>query len=211
MKSCCTLVLCLIFNMIVLAQVNNPNLGGKWESINIKNQRGLLISFDSGNVFSLSHILVADYKFEIKKNMLISVLKTDSDKTIIDTSFLVIKTDTIIRSYNRLGWKDSVVMIKTGLNSIDSTNFNNPIVGNWKYRYPTGDTAYSTFYNDGRWHFYLPMDKYTGTYSISGDTLVTNFNSSEDQQKRVFWIEGNLLGLRDINSNNEYLYKRLIE
>ncbi len=212
MKSFCVLILIVIINLTVLAQSNNSKLEGKWESVNIKNQRGILIYFDSKNIFTLSHILVADYTYEIKDNMLISVLKNfDSNKTIIDTSFLVIKSDTIVRFYNRLGWKDSVVMIKTGSNSIDSSNIDNPIVGNWRYRYPTGDTAYSTFYSDGRWHFYLPMDKYSGTYSISGDTLVTNFNDNEEKQKRVYWIEGNLLELKDINANSEYLYRRLIE
>jgi hypothetical protein len=212
MKSFSVLLLHIMLTLNVFAQSDSSKLEGKWESVDINNQRGILLYFNSNNIFTLNHILVADYTYEIQNNMLISLLKSaDSNKTIIDTSFLVIKTDTIIRYYNRLGWKDSVIMIKTGLNPVDSSYADNPMVGNWRYRYPTGDTAFSTFYNDGRWHFYLPMDKYSGTYSISGDTLVTNFEGSEVKQKRLYWIEGNLLGLKDINAKNEYLYRRLIE
>ncbi|HEY6907622.1 MAG TPA: hypothetical protein VI230_09130 [Ignavibacteriaceae bacterium] len=212
MKSFSVLLLHIMLTLNVFAQGDSSKLEGKWESVDINNQRGILLHFDSGNVFTLNHILAADYTYEIKKDMLISTLKNiDSNKTIIDTSFLIIKTDTIIRYYNRLGWKDSVIMIKTGLIPDDSSAFDNPIAGTWRYRYPTGDTAFSTFYSDGRWHFYLPMDKFSGTYTISRDTLVTNFEGSEVKQKRLYWIEGNLLGLKDINAKNEYLYRRLIE
>jgi len=212
MKSFCLIILSLVINIAVMAQANNSKLEGKWESVDIKNQRGILISFNSNNIFSLSHTLVADYKYELRKNQLISSLQSDDpDKSIIDTSNLVIKTDTIIRSYNRLGWKDTVIMLKTGSVSADSVNINNPLVGNWKYKYPTGDTAYSTFYSDGRWHFYLPLDKYKGNYSVSGDTLITNFDESEMKQKRIYWIEGNLLGLKDLHTNGESLYRRLLE
>ncbi len=200
----------LLTAITVLAQDKTSRLEGKWESAVLKNQKGILISFGEDSVFTLSHVLSADYKYELNKNTLISYLQNaDENKTTIDTSFVLIKPDTIVRWYNRLGWKDTVVMIKTGMNAFDSTGNDNPMAGNWKYKYPTGDTAYSTFYKSGIWHFYLPMDRYEGTYSVSGDTLITEFKNGENRQKRIFWIQGNLLGLRDINSDSEYLYRRL--
>jgi hypothetical protein len=190
--------------------INNALLTGTWESVNTVNQKRTQISFGSDNNFVLKYLLVADYHYEVHKNLLISYLQRDdtTKKPIIDTSFLIIKPDTIIRSYNRLGWKDTVTMVRVAYPD-KKTKDKNPLLGTWKWTYPAGDTAVSSFFDDGNWHFSVPLNTYFGTYSVNGDTLKTIFNFNSEEQKKTFWIEGDLLALQDIISGKQYLYRRV--
>ena len=210
MKIYILIVFGLLCNLSLNAQNTNYALIGTWESVDIVNQKEIQISFGKDSGFVIEHLLVADYKYEIIDNMLISSLKQNdgAKKTIIDTSYLIIKPDTIIRCYNRLGWRDTVTMIRVGLTQ-NKTENKNPLLGMWKWAYPAGDTAVSSFFDNGSWHFSVPLDKYFGTYSVSGDTIKTIFNNDSEKQKRIFWIEGNLLALRDIVSGRQYLYRKV--
>ncbi len=205
------LSLILLFNNLIFAQEINNKLIGNWESVDLKNQISMKIEFKEDNKFILSNVLVADYQYTLKENMLISRFEKDTPvkKVFIDTSYLEIKQDTIIRSYNRLGWKDTVVMIRDKNFEVNSEAKKNAIVGKWKWAYPAGDTATSVFYNNGSWHFYVPQNYSTGSYSVSSDTITLTFDNNAVKEIDTYWVEGNLLQLKNLNENKEYLFRKV--
>ena len=210
MKIYTYIVFVLLCNLSSNAQNLNYDLIGTWESVDLVNKKRIQISFESDNNFVIKNMLIADYKYEINDNILISHLQQNdaNKKSIIDTSYLIIKPDTIIRSYNRLGWKDTVTMIRVAV-SDSKVQKKNPLLGIWKWVYPAGDTAVASFSDDGSWHFSVPFDTYFGTYSVNGDTVKTILNNNSKEQKRIFWIEGNLLALQDLVSGKQYLYRKV--
>lgn len=195
----------------VLSQTNTSELIGRWESVNYRPPKALQMEFKKNNEFVLTNLLVADYKYRVEGNMLISSLERDQPvkKIIIDTSYLQIKQDTIVRSYNRLGWKDTVTMIRDRNFHADSGGAENFIVGKWKWAYPMGDTATAVFSNNGTWHFFYPQDIYDGTYNIKNDTLSIKLNANSKARIHTFKIEGKLLELKDIKSGNQFLYRKM--
>src|SRR4030067_845111 len=197
-------------NYQIYAQGLNQ-LIGKWESVDMNDQIGTQIEFKENNKFILIHILIADYKYVLNGNILISYLEKDTPvkKVLIDTSYLEIKPDTIVRRYNRVGWKDTVIMIRDKSFDGNSDNKENVLIGKWKWVYPAGDTATSIFYNSGLWHFYVPQNYSTGNYSVIGDTITINFDNNKNKQVDTYWVEGNLLRLKNLNMNKESLFRRV--
>ncbi len=194
----------------VFSQTNNTDLIGKWESLNSKPPNAVQLEFKTGNEFIFIDFLVADYKYRIEGNLLISSIEKEypQKKILIDTSYLQVKPDMIIRSYNRLGWKDTVTMIRDRSYPIDSGKANNFIIGKWKWAYPMGDTATAVFNNDGTWHFSVPKDIYKGVYEMKQDTLSIKNNNSSNSEQYTFKVEGKLLELKDLRSGNQFLYRR---
>ena len=186
---------------------------GKWDSVDSNSQKIIRIEFEPDNVFTLTNYLVADYKYKLVGNLLISKLEKEYPvkKVIIDTSYVVIKKDTIIRSYNRLGWKDTIKMVRDRSFKLSGDQSKNPILGKWKWAYPMGDTATSVFYPDGTWHFSYPQDVYKGVYKIYQDTLSISVNEGSKEQLKTFKVEGNLLELKDLESGNDFLYRKVQE
>ena len=99
MKIYTFIVFVLLCNLSSNAQNLNYDLIGTWESVDIVNQKRIQISFVSDSNFVIKNMLIADYKYEINGNMLISRLEQNdtTKKPIIDTSYLIIKPDTILR------------------------------------------------------------------------------------------------------------------
>lgn len=205
------LIVISVSGIPVFSQTNSSELIGIWEAVNYKPPKALQIEFKSNNELVLTNLLVADYKYRIEGNVLISSIEKEYPvkKIIIDTSYLQIKKDTIVRRYNRLGWKDTVTMIRDRGYKPDSGTADNFIVGKWKWAYPMGDTATAVFNNNGTWHFSYPQDIYDGVYSIKKDTLSIKLNSSSKEQIHTFQIEGKLLELKDLKSGNQFLLRRV--
>lgn len=196
------------FNFTIIAQRKSAQIVGKWETVEIKNQVGYQIEFYSNNEFIYRRVLIADYKYKLIKNMLITHLTKNypRKRVIIDTSYVRIKNDTLFRSYNRLGWKDTAKMIRD--NKYKKIDKNNKILGRWIWVYPAGDTAISTFYNNGIWHFFVPQDKIKGKYAVKNDTLILQYTQGK-KQIYIFKIEGKLFELKDLKTRNQILYRRI--
>ena len=194
-------------------QPDKPDIIGKWDSVDSQPPKMIRIEFKTDNVFIYTNMLVADYKYRLEGNLLISSLEKEYPvkKILIDTSYLQISQDTIIRSYNRLGWKDTVMMIKDKSYKVDGGPYSNPLVGKWKWAYPMGDTATAIFKNDSTWHFSYPQDVYEGTYNIKKDTLSVKMNNGQKVRLRTYKVEGKLLELKDLESGNQSLYRRAVD
>jgi len=197
----------------VFSQTDNLDLTGKWESMNSKPPNAVQVEFKTNNELILTNFLVADYKYKIEGNLLISSIEKEypQKKILIDTSYLQIRKDTIIRSYNRLGWKDTVTMIRDKSYLVDSGQANDFMIGKWKWAYPMGDTATAIFNNNGTWHFSYPKDIYKGTYEIKHDTLSIKKDNNSNAELYNFKIEGKLLELKDLRSGNQFLYRRALD
>ena len=198
-------------NNLIAAQNQDSSLFGKWQSVDVKKRMSTQLEFLNNNKVIFNQVLIADYKYVVKNNMLIDyIAKPYPQKgTIVDTSYFIAKQDTIIRWYNRGGWKDTVTMIRDKKYPESSGRKSNPFLGKWKWQYPTKDTAAGIFKNNGTWHFSLPQNIITGTYLIKKDTLEMNFGKKKNKQTGVYWTKGNLLELRDLSSNHQYLYRRI--
>lgn len=200
----------LLINSVAFTQESSKKLIGRWETVDVKNQVGYQIEFNSNRDFYYKKVLIADYKYKVKGNMLITSLQKDypAKKIIIDTSYLKIKRDTLFRAYNRLGWKDTSVMIRDKNYRVKNKNKSNSIMGRWISYYPTGDTAVSIFYENGIWHFTVPQESTKGKYSISNDSLIVSYNGNKKKQVNTFWVEGKLLELKDLSTGRQILYRK---
>lgn len=194
-------------------QTNGAGLIGKWESVDSKPPKLLIIEFKADNDFVLTNLLVADYKYKLEGSLLISTIEKEypQKKIIIDTSYLQIKQDTIIRSYNRLGWKDTVTMIRDRNYKVKSQKSDNIMVGKWKWAYPMGDTATAVFNNNGTWHFSYPQDIYKGVFNVNTDTLSVKLDNSSKAQISTYRVEGKLLVLQDLKTGNQILYRKVYD
>ena len=205
------LPVCTLYSFLI--QPDHPDIIGKWDSVDSQPPKMIRIEFKTDNEFVYTNMLIADYKYKLEGNLLICSLekKYPVKKILIDTSYLQIKKDTIIRSYNRLGWKDTVLMIKDMSYKVDGGQDSNPLTGKWKWAYPMGDTATAIFRNNGMWHFSYPQDIYKGTYKINKDTLSIKMNNGGKAQIKTYKVEGKLLELKDLESGNQSLYRRAVE
>ncbi len=201
----------LLLSSLSYAQNSPDSLIGKWQSVYLIHRKAKQFEFKKDGAIIANQILIADYKYKIKNNMLIDFLKADyaPGGIIIDTSYFKIKQDTIIRWYNRQGWKDTVAMIKDKDYIIKTKYKNNPFLGKWNWLYPTKDTATGIFQNDSTWRFYVVQNFNYGTYVVNGDTLKLSFKKGKIKQIKTFWIKGKLLEIKDTKTGNETLFKKI--
>jgi hypothetical protein len=201
----------LLLSSLSYAQNSQASLIGKWQSVYLIHRKAQQFEFKKNGAIIVNQILIADYKYKIKNNMLIDFLKADyaPGGIIIDTSYMRIKQDTIIRWYNRQGWKDTVAMIKDKDFIIKTKNKNNPLLGKWNWLYPTKDTATGIFQNDSTWRFQVLQNFNYGTYIVKGDTLKLSFQKGKIKRNKTFWIKGKLLEIKDTRTGNETLFKKI--
>lgn len=187
------------------------SLIGHWQLIKNADQWDVDLRFEDNMKFSVRRHLYAEYSYQLNGDTLISsLLKTYPDSEIvIDTSFITIKKDTIIRNYKKSGQANSIHMLRDTSYSVPAAKSANPLVGRWKWKYPSKDTAVETFYNDGTWDISVTGRKYEGHFEVNKDTLTMIYNNKK-KTKRVhtFWLQENMLRIKDLNTNKEYLYKR---
>jgi len=184
------------------AQNNNSSIIGNWESVNGKNGRLQLLKIESDTTLYVQTDLAAEYSYSLIGNKMIAKL-LNSTKTIIDTTDIVIKTDTVLSILKRNGTEEITTFIRLPGDSSKSTG----IVGNYTWKYPNAHTAYSKFTSAGMWVFRLPIETTKGSYKLSSDTL-TVFYTGLEPVKMKFWANDKLLILTDIKTGEENLYKK---
>ncbi len=187
------------------------SLVGNWELIKNSRQWDVDLRFRENREFFVQQHLYAKYKYELNGDTLISFLQTSypDSETIIDTSFITVKKDTIIKTYSKSGKTNTIVMIKDKSYPKPKKKTSNPIVGRWKWMYPSKDTAVETFHNDKTWDFSVSKKMYSGNWEVNRDTLVMTYDNTKKTKKlHTFWIQENMLGIRDLKTDKEYLYRR---
>ncbi len=206
-----TLFISVLFFLFVSFSFQNDNnkLIGKWESVVKKYEKINRLTFNANNKFSIQSFITSDYRFKLKGNVLIKFLDITypAKKTIVDTSYLIIKQDTIFRKYGRGKWTNEVIMIRD--KSYKVRDKNNPLIGRWRWKYPAGHTAISTYYKNSTMHLLVPRDKYNGKYETKKDTLEVTLESVDRKQVMTYSIEGDLMSLKYLGTGNEELYKKI--
>lgn len=190
-------------------QNDHNKLIGKWESVVKKYEKINRLVFDADNNFSIQSFITADYRYKLKGDVLIKYFdKTyPIKKSIVDTSYLVIKPDTIFRKYGRGKWTKQVVMIRDRKYKVKDKQ--NPLIGRWYWKYPAGHTAVSTYNSNGTMHLFVPRDKYKGKYITQKDTLKVTFEKVDKKQIMTYSIDGKLLSLKYLGTESEELYKKI--
>ncbi len=190
---------------------STDSLIGKWELIKNTRQWDVDLQFRGNRNFSVQRHLAANYSYQLKGDTLISFLQSSypDSETIIDTSFITVKKDTIIRTYRKSGKTNSLYMIKDNSYSEPGHEPVNALIGRWKWTYPSKDTAVEIFHNDQTWDFSVTGKMNTGHFEVNKDTLTMIYNDKK-KTKRVhtFWVQGNMMSIRDLKTNKEYLYRR---
>jgi hypothetical protein len=112
-------------------------------------------------------VLKADYNYSLVKSKITYSFTNPITKIFIEGKMnVVIKQDTIFRIKDK---KDTTVMVKIGLpHKYITKSRKNSLLGKWKWKYPTGDTAITEFTKD-KMLFRMVNDRKKGTYSISND------------------------------------------
>ncbi len=188
------------------------SLVGNWELIKNAAQWDVNIKFKENQDFFVQRHLSAKYSYQLNGDTLISFLQRTypDSETIIDTSFITVRNDTIIRTYEKSGQKNSIHMIRDTSYDYPGDSMENPLIGRWKWTYPSRDTAVETFLNDHTWDFSVTGRIYDGHFEVNKDTLTMIYNDKK-KTKRVhtFWLQENMLGIKDLETNKEYLYRRI--
>ncbi len=193
----------------IIGQEKKSDLIGKWKSVEKRNEKITLLVFTTKNEFTMQPVIVADYKYKIKGNLLLRFFhKTyPIKKTIIDTSYLIFKPDTIIRKYGKGNWTNTVTMVRAKNSERDSGK--DPLIGTWLWDYPAGHTAKSIYRKNGTMHLAVPRDKYEGHYSVNNDTIKIVLNKNKAKIIYTYWTKGKLLSLKNLEHGNEELFKRI--
>ncbi len=204
------LLLCFSFTSQLFSQ-SADSLAGNWELIKSARQWDVDLRFEKNKNFYVQRHLSAKYDYQLKGDTLISFLqKTYPDsETIVDTSFITVKNDTIIRTYVKKGKTNSIYMIKDPDYSVHANEARNPLIGRWKWKYPSKDTAVEVFHKDQTWDFSVIGKKITGHYEIDKDTLTMIYDDKKNtKREHTFWIQENMMGIKDLQTNKEFLYRR---
>ena len=129
-----TLIFFTVISGIDFAQnITTSSIIGNWESVNSENNRVQVIKFDYDSTFYFQSVLSAEYSYSVIGNKMIAKL-LHSNKTIIDTTDIIIKKDTLISIFRRNGTDEITTMVKIPGVSSDSIG----IVGDYLWKYPIG-------------------------------------------------------------------------
>lgn len=208
----------LIVIVIILLMVNfasaqdslkkseNSSLWGRWESVTTENTKGSAIDIEPPNKLIYQKIIKVNYKYRIKGDTLIGEFYNDAqNKKIVDTSIIKITSDTLYRTYFRMGVVHHSKMTRA---KNDNKN-NNKIYGVWYWNYPSGGVAVSKFTHDGNWEFKLPLDTHPATFTTKGDTLSIKFKTEKKPYLMTFWSRKKILVLTDLIKKKQELYRKV--
>lgn len=207
------LILIIFLNYLPFAysQDSLNILSGEWRLLNQPGKWEVKLIFKRSGDFTVQRFLSADYTYKLDGNRLISVLnKPDSDSvTVIDTSYIKLNSDTLLVSYYKNGIKTTKAMLRD-VDTLKKNKSESTIIGRWTWRYPTKELAVETFNDDGTNQISIIGNIYEGNYIINSDTLNMIYDNKNHTNKlHTFWLQGNLLGIKDLKTNNEYLYKKV--
>jgi hypothetical protein len=192
------------------AQDSLDVLNGEWRLLNQPGNWEVKLIFKRSGDFTVQRYLSADYTYKLDGNRLITVLnKPDSDSAmVVDTSYIKLNGDTLLVSYYKNGIKTTKSMLRD-VDSLKKNKSDSTIIGRWTWRYPTKELAVETFSDDGSYQITILGTIYEGNYVVNSDTLNMIYNNKNHTNKmHTFWVKGKLLGIRDLKTNNEYLYKK---
>jgi len=187
------------------------SLVGNWELIKNARQWDVSLRFHENKSFFVQRYLSAEYDYQLKGDTLVSFLHHSypDSETVVDTSLVTVKTDTIVRTYTKAGNTNLIKMIRDKSYQVPGSKDHDPLIGRWKWEYPSKDTAYETFHNDKTWDFSITGKPNSGHYEVNKDTLTMIYDDVKNTKRiHTFWIEGGLMGIRDVKTGKEYLYRR---
>lgn len=203
-------VLSLSISSILFPQ-SADSLVGHWELIKNARQWDVDLRFEKNMNFTVQRHLSAQYSYQLKGDTLISFLQNTypDSELVVDTSIITVKNDTIVRTYTKSGETNSIHMIKDNTYHTPDYKKGDPLIGRWKWTYPSKDTAVETFNNDQTWNFYVIGKLNTGHYEVNKDTLTMIYNNKKNTKRvHTFWIQQDMMGIKDLKTKKEYLYKR---
>lgn len=136
------------------------DLVGLWESRETsKGGIGHTVEFRPDGTYVEATTVIVDFTYRVSGDRLtVEEVKEDQGARI------EIQGDTLIQTQ-----RDGSTLKKKRLGKVEEGS--PAIVGAWRYRHPTGVTAYERYTPDGRLLFRLPMTSSTGCYKAAGDRL----------------------------------------
>lgn len=181
-KNIFSITLFLLSSFNIPAQ-KTSNLTGTWELVEQPNTMGIELLFTDDNTVFLLTTLKADYNYSFKKNQITySFTNPNTQKFIKNKMNVIIRKDTMFRIKDQ---KDTILMLKTN-SKVSSQNADNSLLGKWKWKYPTGDTAITEFTKD-KMLFRMVTDRKKGTYQVSNNRLFLSIKGIvNDKYKFMF-------------------------
>lgn len=213
LKAYLSIIILSLFSSYIQPQ-SIDSLAGNWLLVKNARQWDVDLRFDRDYKFYVQRHLSASYSYALNGDTLISYLQNTypDSETVVDTSYITVKKDTIVRTYMKSGQKNSIYMIRDKSYQGREEDADNPLIGQWKWTYPSKDTALEIFHNDHAWDFSVSGKMNTGHFEVNKDTLIMIYNDKKGtKREHTFWLEKNLLGIKDLKTNKEYLYKRAKE
>ncbi len=192
----------------IFLQNKKSGLIGKWESLVVtRNNTVKVIEFLPHGKFVFRSELVADYKYKVEENKLITSLKNKySHKLVVDTSTIVIKPNVIIRTNYSNGKKQVYKLIRVG----ERKTTDKGVLGKWKWKYPMGGYATAEFTAAGHMLFKTNVNTFKGKYSEKGKHVTIDFDKGiAKKQNLVIWQKENLLIITYPGKKSRELYRRV--
>ncbi len=186
---------------------SSVNLYGNWESEIKQDSHVTLIKINRDSTFQIQKDLAEDYYIKISGNRMIrSILNKDSVKVAMDTSFIKMKRNILSLTFYNAGKEKIISMERLKRTRHGSKG----IIGSYSWKYPDGKTAFSKFTKDGKWIFRKPLQKLSGKCDIYNDNISFHFFGKEkDFVRRMFFVEGSRLMLRDNRTGKVEYYRRV--
>ncbi len=170
------LLLVTIFSTSIYAQNKISEVEGKWSHTDkILNRRSTIDLMPNGR-FTFEKFLIADYNYKLNgKKMITSVKVEKTGKTRIDSSEITLNKDTLFIAFQKGRVKEKLKLVRLPHSKSEPEG----IAGTYKWKYYTGDTAYSKFTKDGWWHFWMPVQYGEGNYKVKDDSLYLSFRGTK--------------------------------
>lgn len=202
------ILLAVFLTSISFAQKKSTRaLIGNWESESLADSHLTILKINRDSTFLIQNDLAANYTYKLSGNRIIrTLLNTVGGGNVIDTAYYKLKKDSLIITFPEKGKDKIIKMARLKERRRKVTG----ITGNYTWKYTNGHIAFSKFTKDGKWLFRLPEQIVKGRYDIFEDKIAFHYSDKPgDIEKRMFFIKGKRLLLRDMMSNSQSYYRKI--
>src|SRR3989304_3377152 len=195
----------LALQAVIISQVPDNPVIGKWESIN-RSVTGIGAAYEfskDGRVIYMTGAMF-DYNYRVSHNrLIITFVNTQTGQVTHDTSFIEIGGDKLIQTSYNGNIKANKTLTRIYPRSISE----NEIVGSWKTKNVAGQTVFYNFAEDGTLYFRLPFEIKDGLYKMKNNQI--NFEYSDtDTVSENYRIKNGFLIFYN-NTGSEQVYHKV--
>ncbi|MCH8325907.1 MAG: hypothetical protein IIB83_05015 [Bacteroidetes bacterium] len=190
------------------SQEVKKGLIGKWGSDVVKNSRvGTVWQFNKNGTVEITSGAVVYYVYSFNGKELISALFNHiTGGTILDTSFVEIRGDSLFQKYKLKSKEYSRVMIRVGKRKKSLLH----LVGTWETINIAGQKSYYKFNGDHTLILRIPLKTQKGTFNVKDFTLELKLKGEKQEVYNIKFLSHSL-SLKNIRNKIEKTFQRIYD